>query len=253
VKTAVIANIHGNYEALSAVIKNIEKRNIQDVVCLGNIWGYGPDVKLCHEKCLEICSDLTLGSSDRAMIIDREKDFCLSLRYALEVIKWQSSLVDKNLKRQIYNFFPYVRKNKMFFCYFYFSAETHWLVGYGKKKRTWTHYPNNRFSNFFRDDIPKNEETVICGHKYIPGYYSGYEFIPVCEESISLEKSMVFDAGSVGQPRDEDPRACYLVIDHKTKECYWPRVEYDFNKTIEKIKENPHINNLMGERLKYGR
>jgi len=63
--------------------------------------------------------------------------------------------------------------------------------------------------------------------------------------------SMVINVGSVGQPRDGDWRSCYLILDDTSVE--FRRVEYDINKTVEKIFAIPELDNFLGERLREGR
>ncbi|MEO1973376.1 MAG: metallophosphoesterase, partial [Pirellulaceae bacterium] len=95
------------------------------------------------------------------------------------------------------------------------------------------------------------------GHTHIPGVFtSGGEFISPedCEFHYELdgEKSMV-NVGSVGQPRDGDPRACYVILDTTSESLEYRRVDYDFNVTAGKIYNNPELNDTLGDRLKGGR
>ena len=61
------------------------------------------------------------------------------------------------------------------------------------------------------------------------------------------------NVGSVGQPRDEDPRACYAILDTDEKTLTYRRVEYDFNITANKIYKIPDLAVGLGDRLKHGR
>ncbi|HEX7450469.1 MAG TPA: metallophosphoesterase, partial [Pirellulales bacterium] len=67
---------------------------------------------------------------------------------------------------------------------------------------------------------------------------------------LTPEKTMV-NVGSVGQPRDGDPRACYVVLEDEMLK--FRRVEYPFEKTIEKIYATPELDNFLGDRLREGR
>jgi diadenosine tetraphosphatase ApaH/serine/threonine PP2A family protein phosphatase len=64
------------------------------------------------------------------------------------------------------------------------------------------------------------------------------------------EKTMV-NVGSVGQPRDGDPRSCYVVLEEN--QLSFRRVTYDFEKTIKKIYDTPELDNFLGDRLREGR
>ncbi len=72
----------------------------------------------------------------------------------------------------------------------------------------------------------------------------GYEY------RLSDEKTMT-NVGSVGQPRDGDPRACYVVLDEGT--VRFRRVDYPFEQTIKKIYDVPELDNFLGDRLREGR
>jgi diadenosine tetraphosphatase ApaH/serine/threonine PP2A family protein phosphatase len=87
--------------------------------------------------------------------------------------------------------------------------------------------------------IPNEPEFITpddCGHEF----------------PLGREKLMV-NVGSVGQPRDEDPRSCYTIIDHSKKMVYFRRVQYDFETTIRKIYAIEELDNMLGDRLRTGR
>lgn len=63
-------------------------------------------------------------------------------------------------------------------------------------------------------------------------------------------KKLIVNVGSVGQPRDKDPRACYVEV--RGPELLWHRVEYDVDQTIAKIKANERIPDKLGDRLRLG-
>ena len=76
-----------------------------------------------------------------------------------------------------------------------------------------------------------------------------YEYDLVYELS---EKTMI-NVGSVGQPRDDNPRACFVVLDTETKDLDYHRVEYDIETTRQKIHAVPELDNMLGDRLLSGR
>jgi diadenosine tetraphosphatase ApaH/serine/threonine PP2A family protein phosphatase len=61
------------------------------------------------------------------------------------------------------------------------------------------------------------------------------------------------NVGSVGQPRDEDNRACYVILDHDLKRLYFRRIAYDFESTIKKIYAEQALDRMLGDRLRTGR
>ena len=65
---AIISDIHGNWEALSAVIEDVERRGIDSVYCLGDVVGYGPDPELCLGWVREHCPIVLLGNHEEALL-----------------------------------------------------------------------------------------------------------------------------------------------------------------------------------------
>ena len=66
------------------------------------------------------------------------------------------------------------------------------------------------------------------------------------------EKALA-NVGSVGQPRDDDSRSCYAILDTEEKTITYRRVEYDIEKTANKIYAEPDLSDALGDRLKHGR
>jgi diadenosine tetraphosphatase ApaH/serine/threonine PP2A family protein phosphatase len=93
------------------------------------------------------------------------------------------------------------------------------------------------------------------GHTHVPGVFlESLEFItPEQTENVftHTEEKFMINVGSVGQPRDGDPRSCYIILeDHQVT---FHRVEYDFNVTAQKIYDTPDLDNFLGDRIKEGR
>ena len=96
---------------------------------------------------------------------------------------------------------------------------------------------------------------VFQGHTHVPGVFtqSANFFSPeeINFEYALTEEKVMINVGSVGQPRDGDPRSCYVIVDDGKVE--FRRVEYAVEKTIEKIYEVPELDNFLGDRLRDGR
>jgi diadenosine tetraphosphatase ApaH/serine/threonine PP2A family protein phosphatase len=94
-----------------------------------------------------------------------------------------------------------------------------------------------------RDNFKEFSQSVcLIGHTHVPACFilqNGETIIQQAKESINLAENnkYIINIGSVGQPRDNDPRACYLVVDTDTAKLYYRRVEYDIGKTQEKMKK----------------
>ncbi len=99
------------------------------------------------------------------------------------------------------------------------------------------------------------EHHCFQGHTHVPGVFTqSLNFLSPEEVNYAYrltdEKTMV-NVGSVGQPRDGDPRSCYVILEEGV--VNFRRVAYDFEKTIQKIYATPELDNFLGDRLREGR
>jgi diadenosine tetraphosphatase ApaH/serine/threonine PP2A family protein phosphatase len=99
------------------------------------------------------------------------------------------------------------------------------------------------------------EHVCFVGHTHVPGAWTqdlNYSSLQDLKYVYHIdERKVVINVGSVGQPRDYDPRACYVVFDGET--VRWIRVPYDHEKTIQKIHSISMLDDSLGERLREGR
>ena len=101
------------------------------------------------------------------------------------------------------------------------------------------------------------EQYCFQGHTHIPGVFteSGVFLAPDQQDyffRLDSDKMMV-NVGSVGQPRDDDPRSCFVVLDTEDKTLQYYRVEYDVETTRSKIHAIDKLENMLGDRLIGGR
>jgi diadenosine tetraphosphatase ApaH/serine/threonine PP2A family protein phosphatase len=95
------------------------------------------------------------------------------------------------------------------------------------------------------------------GHTHLPGVFTTQcDFIrpDECDNFYRLDgQKVLVNVGSVGQPRDDDNRSCYVIIDDAEMTVTFRRVEYDFMATAQKIYAQPELDNMLGDRIKHGR
>ena len=103
----------------------------------------------------------------------------------------------------------------------------------------------------------KVQNYCFMGHTHLPGVFTTQcEFISPdeCDYSYQLgSEKVLVNVGSVGQPRDDDNRSCYAIIDTDAKTLQYRRVEYDIDKTANKIYAIADLSDALGDRLKHGR
>ena len=251
VKFAVISDIHSNIAALTAVFADIDKRGIKEVFCLGDIVGYGPDPKDCLDMIIQRQVVTIMGNHDHAIFYE-PTNFNVGAERASY---WtRQCLEDEDNAKRRGRRWSFLGK-----------LSTRLQMGnimmvHGSPRRPVNEYifPDDIYSNSAKiiTMFDRVEQLCFVGHTHVPGvfledpdFYSVDELdgvYPICEQ----EKAIV-NVGSVGQPRDQDTRSCYVIVDDKTVE--FVRVEYDWESTAEKILANPNLDNFEGERLKDGR
>jgi diadenosine tetraphosphatase ApaH/serine/threonine PP2A family protein phosphatase len=246
---ALISDIHSNYEALQAVLKDISTQNVEKTYCLGDVIGYGPNPRECIDAVINLPVVL-LGNHDQGAMFDPE-GFNPGAERAIFWTRAQleSPGDNRSLREKRWEFLaerPRVHR------------EDPYLFVHGSARN-----PLNEY--VFPEDIynPRKMERIFAhvekycfqGHTHVPGIFTeSLQFYS--PEEISFEyqldgrKTMV-NVGSVGQPRDGDWRACYVLLDGMT--LRYRRVEYDIDTTVKKIYDIPDLENFLGDRLRDGR
>jgi predicted phosphodiesterase len=236
VRTAIVSDIHGNFEALEAVLRDIESQNCERIVCLGDVIGYGPNPCECLDRVMSMNS-CVLGNHDYGALIDPE-GFSAAAEQAIFWTRRQLEGGSDRLgaKRRM-EFLARLPRTIL---------EEKLLFVHGSARN-----PVNEY--VFPEDI-YNRRKMEKLFSMIPSYcFQGHTHTP--EElsyryTLTDEKTMI-NVGSVGQPRDGDWRPCYVVLDLPKIE--FRRVEYDIDTTVSKIFAIPELDNFLGERLREGR
>jgi len=250
---AIISDIHSNLEALKTVLADIDRRGIEKVYCLGDIIGYGPDPGECLDLVAARVEMSLCGNHDHAVFFEptnfnvAAEKAAFWTRMALE----EEPDVEKRNKRWRFlgSLGPRTELDGL-------------LLVHGSPRK-----PINEY--LFPDDVYTNPQklsanfdrmsqlTCFCGHTHVPGVFVDDPFFEPPDQlgttriyTIGDEKAII-NVGSVGQPRDRDPRAAYVVVDGD--EVEFIRVEYNIEVTARKIRDNPHLDDFLGTRLFEGK
>lgn len=248
-KRALISDIHSNLEALEAVLADIRQQGIDQIYCLGDIIGYGPNPRECIDLVMK-CQMCLLGNHDQGALFDPE-GFNTGAERA---IFWTRAQLEANVgdpaaAARRWEFLGELPRNR---------REDPFLFVHGSARN-----PLNEY--VFPEDIynPKKMEKIFSlidrycfqGHTHVPGVFTqGLSFFSPEDVGhqyrLGDEKAMV-NVGSVGQPRDGDPRSCYVVLEDNL--IQFRRVDYDKEKTMRKILDTPDLDDFLGRRLLEGR
>jgi predicted phosphodiesterase len=231
-KHAILADIHSNLSALEAVLADIKTRGgTDDIWCLGDIVGYGPDPHRCIEVLTAYHLICIAGNHDRAAIGKlNTSDFNPE---AAEAVRW-TSLQLKSEDILFLGELPLVIENGEF------------TLAHGSPREpVWEYVLSS-------DDAEQNLgyfKTPYCfiGHSHIPMVFefnsprSGTKLTFDSDNfggEIKLaDARLILNPGSVGQPRDRDPRAGYAIYDSDARTVRLFRVEYDIAATQMRMRQ----------------
>jgi len=240
---AIISDIHGNAEALQAVINDIHDRSIDMTICLGDIVGYYPDPEKCVDLVRKHADFCVAGNHDYAAIgrIDTQN----FTYYAFAAMEWTKQNISEKAKEYL-NALPLtVEQDNMFFTHSSPSNPQDWVYVFPDSEET--------VFEAFNSLVYK---TNFIGHTHWPSIMIQEEdrIILHSDHFIKLNQSHYYliNVGSVGQPRDFDSRSCYAIFDSEAQEITLVRVKYDFQITQKKIRDN-HLPLFLAERLEKGR
>jgi diadenosine tetraphosphatase ApaH/serine/threonine PP2A family protein phosphatase len=247
---AFISDIHANLEALDAVLADIARRGYQTIYCLGDVVGYGPDPVSCTDLVMSRCRSTIRGNHDEALIRG-PVGFNPVARNAIE---WTRRVMAPRFWR------PGSTKRWEFLRDLPLLQEWEgFLLVHGSPRDPTSEYIMDRDilfgpPNMFQEIFAHFERVCLVGHTHIPGiFYEGPRFVPQRDlpERVILEGSkMLINVGSVGQPRDHDPRACYVTFEDGG--FLFHRIEYDFRATQRKIRAIPQLDVRLADRLADG-
>lgn len=242
---ALISDIHGNLEALNAVTSRIGNTKI---VCLGDVVCYGPDSIECVRRSAD-WESVVAGPLDLALLDHDSTQWSPTLNGYIESLRKRidQSFDSDFLVRTLETYRAEFVQDGL--CYFH---------GAPGNIRDWI-FPEDIYCPAKLDRLAdQSEHAFIGGGSHLPGIFRrgsrDWEFIqPENGKSYDLPKDgkTIITLGSVGQPRDADPRAAFAILDDTS--IVFHRVEYDMETTRKKISDDPDIDGMHGERLPVGR
>ncbi len=218
-RIAALSDIHSNLPALEAVFDDMPA--VDAMVCAGDVIGYYTWPGACVDMVMERSIPTVMGNHDRELVSDTPFRFHGSARAGLEFAdrelnehqrSWLASLPDDRVE---------------------FNGLIRIVHGHPRNPDRYT-YPEE-VSPAILDDEP----ILVLGHTHLQFHRR-------------LDTGLVLNPGSVGQPRDGDPRAAYAIIDTDEMAVEERRVEYDISKTQRAIRQHD-LPASLAERLAEGR
>ncbi len=248
---ALISDIHGNVDALNVVMADIESRGIDKVVCLGDTVGYGPNPRECLDVVMARCEWALMGNHDFAVLYEPTSFNTSAESAAFWTRRELETEPDDELRARRWRYLGGLSVRQRY-------ADAQWFHASPRRPINEYIFPDDVFTAPTK--MTQIFERVEChcfvGHTHVPGVFTSEpDFYQPSELSgmyrLTPGDKCIVNPGSVGQPRDRDPRASYAILDGDRVEFI--RLEYDVQAVIEKVKQASGLSDFLGLRLLDGR
>ena len=224
-KIAVVSDIHSNLEALTEVLKEIESIKVDAIYCLGDIVGYGPQPNECIDLIKSVTDKVVVGNHDSAVI--NQTDMMLFNSYARESTEWTRRMITDENYEYLLKLPLKISENDLLFVHSTPLIPEDWNY-------ILTQHSAEKHFNYF------TEQACFIGHSHRPEMFR------------SVDDRLIINVGSVGQPRDGNSKASFVVYGTENGEYELIRKEYDI-KSVYKNIVKAGLNEFLGERLMVGR
>lgn len=199
-KIAVISDIHGNMQALEAVLENIKKENCEKIFCLGDLAMAGPEPNKTIEKIKELFNngdfELIQGNTDEYLAKDSDEMF-EAIKKANPIMAYAYNADRKVITKDNLIFLGSLSKQKNIEI----NGVKILLVHGSPRANNENIYPELLIEKVEEMLVGVDSDLVLCGHTHQP---CGYQ---------TNTKQTVVNVGSVGRPLNENPKACYLLLE----------------------------------------
>ena len=241
-RVAVLSDIHGNLHALDAVLESVAADAPDAVWCLGDLVGYGPRPNRCCTLVAERADVCLIGNHDlgvlgRLDLDDFSPDAAVSAR-------WTAEVLEEEPRRFLESLEPQSRQGDV--ALYHASA----------RDPVWEYVltPVAALASFSSSEA----RILLVGHSHIALAFALVDWTletiiaPAdMELDLSGDGRWIVNPGSVGQPRNGDPRACYMLLDLDAGRVDYRRVEYPVERTQMEIRERG-LPEPLAERLAQG-
>ncbi len=228
-KYGILGDIHSNLSALETTLKEFDAERIDHVISVGDIVGYGAAPSECIELVRSVNATVVKGNHDAACV--DEIDTAYFNRFAREAVQWTKTVLSEAELDWLRNL-PLVQHLE------------HCSVAHGTlhKPELFDYIQSTTDADPSLDDM--HLPVCFVGHTHVPVSLirlvddpkrTAYTFDTTIDLS-EAERSLI-NVGSVGQPRDEEPRAAYAIFDTDENVISIKRVEYDIDRESRRIRD----------------
>jgi len=245
-RVAVLSDIHANRQALEAVLDAVEEVGVDQVWCLGDLVGYGADPDACTALARERCDTCLVGNHDLALL--GALDISTFSEAAAAAVAWTREQVSEDTLEFLATLEPTASQNGV------------GLSHASPRDPVWEYVLSTDQAEAGLDAL--EERVGLIGHSHIalyfmraPGVRRGYAQGAQATDGAEIEideGEWLLNPGSVGQPRDGDPRAAWMELDTERWAARYHRVPYDIEAAAAAIRA-AGLPDVLAERLEVGR
>ena len=241
----IFSDIHGNLDALQSVLRDAAKRNVHRSICLGDLVGYGPFPNECIELIRKLKNCRCLAGNHDVAALWEASPYGMS-KAAKEAILWTMDKLSPENKAYLRSLPDRLDLANMTFVH---------ANPYNPKG--WRYVMDRKYA--LRSFAATHSRFTFIGHSHRPLVISKKHWLAVTidtitgntRHSVNDTTRRIVNCGSVGQPRDDDPRASYLIYDTRKQTLHFHRVEYDVQKTAQAI-QDVNLPAVLGRRIVKG-
>jgi diadenosine tetraphosphatase ApaH/serine/threonine PP2A family protein phosphatase len=238
---AIISDIHGNFQALEAVLELIDRLAPDRIICLGDIVGYGADPSLCIERVRHRCSTVIMGNHDAAAVELTSIAFFNPVAH--EAALWTRAALNDDEKDYLKQLPLTARIEDFILIHSSPDEPQHWHYMHSEDDAA------GRFEFF-------DSQLLFFGHTHYAGVFEhdGHSVVERRPDNFKLQENSRYmvNVGSLGQPRDGDPDASFAVFDSQTREIVFFRHPYDIAAAGKRILE-AGLPSVLASRLALGK
>jgi len=242
VQVAIVSDIHANRHALEAVLEDIEHTGARELWCLGDLVGYGADPNDCVSLIRRHATVCIAGNHDLAVTGDLSLDDFS--RGAALAARWTQEVIEPENLEWLQTLRPEAEEGDI------------GLFHGSPRDPVWEYVLSALLADLCFDAF--DERVGLLGHSHVASSFTRPEGEPATGSSRRGDDSAdvaagrwLLNPGSVGQPRDGDPRAAWLLLDLSAASASWRRTTYDVDGAAAAIRA-ARLPDSLAERLQYG-
>lgn len=223
----VFSDVHGNLEALEVVLRALEEEKVDRTLCLGDLVGYGPNPNRCIERVMAFSDKIVAGNHDCAAVGVLSTTYFNE--YARRAIDWTRDVLSST-SVDVLSGLPLLLVEE----------EVTMVHATPEAPALWDYI-------FYHSDARRSFAvltTPLCfvGHSHVPVVFvrdegGGVSLQDAGEVAVEEGKAYIINVGSVGQPRDGDPRASYGILDTQERRFWLRRLAYPVEEVQAKMRK----------------